>query len=328
MTEHDLQSAGSDVATQPFKDRRVGLIVFGVLELLIAVALLGLVALQLLVLTNANRFAPGMEGVSTASVVVSAVMYSALAAVAAVLGVGSIRCRRWARALNLVLSSIGLATGVLASVLMVVFLPGLLRGMERQMGGSQEGVVLVVGCMTVSVAFVYLIIPAAFVVFYRSRHVRATCEYYDPKARWTDSCPLPVLAGSLLLAYWGVVVFGPFMGVGIPFFGRVVHGAGALLIAIVLGAAGVVLAWGFYRLQRWAWLGVLAFMAVNGLNALITFRGRSLLDLYERMEIPAEQLEMMTEMGITRFMMPVTAVLFLVTFGFYFWLGRYFPRDT
>ena len=42
--------------------------------------------------------------------------------------------------------------------------------------------------------FVFVLLPIAWVLFYRSRHVQATCEARDPVARWTDACPLPVLA--------------------------------------------------------------------------------------------------------------------------------------
>ena len=42
-----------------------------------------------------------------------------------------------------------------------------------------------------------LLLPAAFLVFYQRASVRATCQRRDPQARWTDRCPLPVLAVSL-----------------------------------------------------------------------------------------------------------------------------------
>lgn len=309
----------------PLKDRRAGLIAFGVVQLLMALGLLAMAAFQFFMVVGAERFVPpGSAPASKGMFLAGGIFYLALAIVAAVLGIGSMRCRRWARALNLMLASLGLAMGVLVSIMLGFFMPGLVRTMESQMGGAQPGVGFVMGCMVVGMAFMYLITPGAFVVFYRSRHVKATCEFRDPKPRWTDGCPLPVLAGSVLLLSGSAAVLTPAMGLGIPLFGRVVTGAGSWLVATALGVVAVALAWGLYRMQRWAWLGALTLTALNGLNMLITFRGDGLFELYEQMGMPADQLETMAEMGITRLMTPMMATTVLLMFGFYLWLGRYF----
>jgi hypothetical protein len=48
---------------------------------------------------------------------------------------------------------------------------------------------------------VFVLLPAIWTYFYRSPHVKATCEARDPVARWTDACPLPVLGFCLWLLF-------------------------------------------------------------------------------------------------------------------------------
>ena len=61
----------------------------------------------------------------------------------------------------------------------------------------------------------FVILPAVWIFFYKSRQVKATCEARDPVARWTDACPLPVLALCLWFLFFrlGLVlqVYGGFV---------------------------------------------------------------------------------------------------------------------
>jgi len=122
MVENDSLSHGSDVEAgsaeraepsppeQPgFKDRKAGLIAFGVAQLLMALGMASMAALQFVLMAKLGGFAPpGAAPASKWGFFGAGIFYLLLALVAAVLGVGSIRCRRWARALNLVLASLGL----------------------------------------------------------------------------------------------------------------------------------------------------------------------------------------------------------------------------
>jgi len=45
-----------------------------------------------------------------------------------------------------------------------------------------------------STALVYLLVPLLLATCYQGKHVRATVNWLDPQPRWTDRCPLPVLA--------------------------------------------------------------------------------------------------------------------------------------
>ena len=328
-TESALEGAGSPSPSIPmFKDRKTGLAAFGVVQLLIAVAILGMSLLQFAMAAGGDKFAPpGSAPLSKSGMIAGGFFYLVLGALAVVLGLGSIYCRRWARAINLVLAFYGLAIGVVSIVALGLTMPGLRRNLESQMAGAQPGVGFLIGCMIVGMVLAYLILPGAFVLFFRSRHVKATCEFYDSKARWTDSRPLPVLAGSLLLLCGCASLITPVMGLGVPLFGWIAKGVWAWIVSAAFGLASAVLAWGFFNLRRWAWLGALGFTVLAGLNGLVMFWGNDGLDFYEQMQLPPEQVDMMQEMGFAGWMAPTMAVTLLSMLGFYFWLGRYFERE-
>ena len=82
-------------------------------------------------------------------------------------------------------------------------------------------------------ACIYILLPAVFLFFYHRASVRATCQRRDPQIRWTDRCPMPVLALSILLA-WGAAccLFSMVAYRGVmPLFGVFASGtAGAVVI--------------------------------------------------------------------------------------------------
>ena len=63
---------------------------------------------------------------------------------------------------------------------------------------------------------VMLVLPAGFLLFYQRASVCATCQRRDGQVRWTDRCPLPVLAVSVLMAFSALCMLS--MAVGWPVF--------------------------------------------------------------------------------------------------------------
>jgi len=61
--------------------------------------------------------------------------------------------------------------------------------------GMPDGMTgIMVSAPIVITAFLFIALPSALVLFYRSRHVKVTCELRDPVRRWIDICPLPSAA--------------------------------------------------------------------------------------------------------------------------------------
>ena len=308
-----------------FKDRKVGLVLFGVLLLLMALGFLGLAGLQLLFTLSTDLLPEEATFGSPGLHAVTAAFYVAMGAGVAWLGIGSIRCRRWARAVTLALNWIALAIGLLTIVYMLFLFRSMATAMGQELGENQAVAMIPLACASIIIAFLYVVLPGAFVLFYRSPHVKATCEHYDPVPRWTDPVPVPVLAGALVLASTVPIVLTPVMGTPMPFFGEVLTGGRAWLYALLDGGLAAVLLWGHLRRERWAWIGALAFIAANGLSACLTFLGDGLYRLYEAMQVPPQQLEQMEALGILGSMPWLILVSMIGMLGFWLWMGRYFP---
>src|SRR5262245_18634801 len=192
----------TDLAVAPvYKDRTAGLIVVGILEICLALfCLLNLGFMAIAVF--AVRAQTTMPQTTNARTMMGAgLLYLMLAAFFGTMGIGTIRARRWARTLMLVVSWIWLVVGIFSSVLMVFILPKMLGSIEKAAGpaGSPGITTFLTGCMFVLLGLIYIALPAILVFFYRSPNVKATVEAKDPSVPWTDRTPAPVLALSLLL---------------------------------------------------------------------------------------------------------------------------------
>ena len=332
MTESDptLEDTAAEPApatTEPpaFKDRKAGLIVFGVLLLLAALATLGSAVLQIVTLFIADSMDPEMV-MKSSLYGIAALFYLLVAAGLGWLGIGSIRCRRWARALILVLSALTLASGLLSSVFLFSHFGTMTEMIVAETGDEEFAAAapFVLGCVFGFLALVYIVLPAAYFLFYRSPHVKKTCEHYDPTPRWTDRYPAPLLAGILLLVFSGLILFAPLLGTPMPFFGALLSGVPAWIYAIVTGLLSLALAAGMARYDRRAWIGSIVFVAAAGLSAYLSFRSGGILEMYAGMDYPEEQIRMIESFGLTRgfstWMLAAVGAMLV----FLVWLGRYF----
>lgn len=314
-----------------YRDRTGLLIFFGCIQAALGVLCFLMAALMI----GLQFFVSAMEDEALQqmqSTVGPAIIYGLGGVCLVWLGVGSMMARRWARALNLTLSSMMLAIGAISLVSMViVFLAGdlnlQLEGQEEVPPGFMIGVFVV---MFIVMFGIYIAIPGAFVLVYRSPHVKATCEHKDPKIRWTDKCPLPVLAVSLFCGIGAVSFFSMIFWMNVfPFFGTVLVGlpAGVLLIVFALALASI--SWGMYKLKSPAWWGCLILIILGFTMSSITFFAMDAEALYEAMGTPAEQIDMMRSMGILDMMTSPamagwTVVMGFVYVGYLLYVRRYF----
>src|SRR5260370_37341773 len=87
------------------------------------------------------------------------------------------------------------------------------------------------------------------------KDVKRTCELHDPKPRWTDRCPLPVLGLSLWLFFGALaMLIVPFaFRLVFPLFGILLVGWLGVIVSIVFAAVWLYAAWALYRLDRRGW---------------------------------------------------------------------------
>jgi hypothetical protein len=242
----------------PFKDRSAGLVGFGFLEICIALGCLIPIAwLALFYLANYLTYNPKVHGAMSpenAWLFVAPVLFcTATAVFFTCMGVGSMLERRWAGPLMLITSWIWLYSGVLCSAY-VVFI-------ERE--GGRPGVLGLFG-------YWFILVPALFVLFYSSRNVKATLAARDPKLRWTDRCPTPVLGVAFMLVLGAacLLAFAPF---GRPTaFGKVLTGSPAVTFYLALAAVFLSIAVAIYQLRSWAWWALLGLCTAGFIAGLLT----------------------------------------------------------
>lgn len=246
-----------------YRDRSTGLVVFGILHILLG--LLCVVVILGAVVASELASRQGGAALPPSTIAYLIVVNAMVAVYGFACGIGSIRARRWARAIVLTVSWIWLVGGVVSMLSLIFVLPKM-RVMVRP---SQERTF-----MTLQIAIslvIYILIPLVFVLFYRLRDVALTCEARDPRPRWTDRVPLRVLALVLVMACSAVMLLGMLASPVFPLFGVIVTGAPAMLILIALAGLCAWLSIQLYRLRLSAWLTLLGLQILGGITALVTF---------------------------------------------------------
>jgi hypothetical protein len=326
----------TDAAYPPteFKDRKGGLIAFGIMTLLIG-GLCALMSLGMLVMAfNPPASANGGPPPNPQAMALVVVEYVVLAVLLVWLGIGSMMARRWARALLLIFSWSWLVVGLLAMGVMAFTLPHIMEaagsaapaGQPALPAGTQS-VIVVLTMLMMSVIFV--ILPIVWVLFYKSKNVKATCEAHDPVVRWTDRSPLPVIAMSLWLALCAplmLMMAAAYRGV-VPFFGMFISGPLGSALYVVLGLLWGYSAWALYKLDRRGWWIIFATMALFGISAFVTYSRHDASELYALMGYPEAQIAQMEKFGIFKgqAMAWMTLASMVPFLGYLFYIRRFFP---
>jgi len=295
------------VSASGFADRTLGLVIFGVIEILIGVLCALLVPLILVATSLADT-------ADMRTTVPSMVLYTVVAVVFIWLGVGSIRARRWACELTLSLSWIWLVTGICSMVVAVLLVPAMLRGIAAASDLPPNFVFIMVLVIFGILGFLYVLLPGAFVLFYRSPHVAATCRARDRSPQWTDDLPRRLLTLVIVWAMAAVsVLLMPAYGFVVPFFGVVLNRASGAAVWAAILAGCVALAWGSARRAPWAWWGGVAAIILATLSSVITALCVDPAALILAMDLPEQQTALLS--GIAMPGRWVMALLWVVMWG-------------
>lgn len=314
------------------RNRKTGLIVFGI-------ALIGMGALCLLLVPMA-AFGQVMTAKMTGDpmnwrmLVPTAVIYGLLSIVFVWLGIGSIKCRRWARTLALVLGWTWLLVGAAALIMFIWLGPAIFNsaaaGGGQPMPPAARAIAMVVAIGFLGVFFI--VIPGALVLFFGSSHVKATVEALDPQPRWTDACPLPVLAVSLLTGFGAVSMLTmPVAYNGtMPFFGLILTGFVGSMLWVVLAGLLAYAAWAIYHLRPAGWWIVVLSLIVLTISNAVTFSRIQLSTLYREMGYPEKQIEQIEKFGLfgPTQMVVWTLVFMAPIIGYLMFIKKYLRKGT
>jgi hypothetical protein len=325
---------GNNVGAQlvpPFRDRRTGLIVFGIIEILIG----GLCALFIPLMLLGQAMAAKETGAESQLqfIIPALAIYGIAAIVLIVLGTGSIRTRRWARALSLIVAWSWLVIGTFAAVFMAIMFPRMLGQASpagQDVPASARMIGMIIGLLVV--AFFFVAVPAILVIFYQSKHVKATCEARDPIPGWTDRVPLPVLAVSLWLAFGAAtMLFMPAAYHGVaPFFGVLISGLPGTIFFLAFCAIWFYCAWAIYQLKVVGWWLLLLTLIVGGLSNVLTFTRVDITEMYRLMGYSQAQLDQMQRYNYFKGGILIFGALigFLPTLGFLLYVKKFLRKSA
>ena len=314
-------------AASDFKDRHAWLIVFGIFEIMLGAFCALMIPLTFFAqIAGARRLGHPFD----ISTVVPGMMIFALASLGLIwLGVGSALARRWARALLLCLGWMGLCVGLITiAILVPVFssMGDVLRQQGKEV--SEAALVFAKVFATATVFVFYVVIPSVMVLFYRGENVRLTCEARDPHLRWTDRCPLPVVAICILLVFGALcMLISPRFSAAFPLMGTLITGWPARVFWFGWAAFSLYAARGFYRLERRVWLIYCGVMLLFSISSFVTFTRGGVLDYYQAVGVPAWQIEQLAQSPLVRngMMLRICGLCVLPYLGYLFYLRRFFP---
>jgi len=312
------------------KDRSALLFAFGLVEVVLGLFCLLMAAVSGLGVAAGPGGPSGATAPDPRMMVPGILFYVLLAVYYITTGIGTVRLRRWARPIVLIVSWFWLVSGVFAMAMVSTFLPKMIDQMPKPPGATSEVMEFAQGCAFFFFAVFYLFLPGIFVSVYGSQSVRATFERRDPVVRWTDRCPTPVLGLSSLLAYGALgMLFGSMMP-ALPVFGFAVGGAASTVLC--LGLAGLLgyLALATYRLRPWAWWTVLFFWLLGAASAVsFVVQGFDWQKFYGQMGLPPDQIAMIEKMGVFNFlktpeMLGLVGVSIAGSLAFLVWVKKHF----
>lgn len=308
-----------------FEDKKIRLVVFGILQIVLGSFCALLIPLMIFGAMVSRTKSP--DNFRFRTMIPAILMYSLASIWFIFMGIGSIMTRRWARALILISSWIWLICGTLGSI----FVLGLILNMFKNMGENSQvpeaARIVMIFMMILFLALFYIIIPGLLILFYSGRNVKMTFEFRDTKIRWTDKCPLPVLAVSFITAVWAISMFGMAMyNWTIPFFGNVLSGRTGEIIIVLYIALFAYIAYGTYRLDMKGWWTAFLAIIFWSISTIITFVCRNIQDYYDKMGISGQQLESIKNFG-TMFgssMIYFIASWSLIILAYLIYIRRYF----
>lgn len=250
-------------------------------------------------------------------------------------GAGSIFLKRWSRPMALYLAAVWLYGGIFYLVFTLATMGDTRRMMNQQMaeagaaGAPPDAVFGVILIFSIVFLFVCgILLPGLILWLNWHPDVKTTLEYCDPKPRWTDRCPAPVLgisfgALTLALGMTGALFFPVF-----PVFGKTLEGPPAQLAVGVVFLALMLTAWGVYRRHLAAWGACVVIIVLIVVSALMADPKTHYLKIYERMGMPEAMIEQSMK-SIDVFANSTTILIgtlgfFLPVMGYLIWSLRFF----
>lgn len=271
----------------PAKDRSVGLVVFGTLEIVLGILCFSMAMLLLVIVSST-----GLGGMKSSHFGIAMGFLFYLTGWFIVMGLGSIKAQRWARALLLVGAWVTVFFGTLALALVLYILPEM-HGLMSDSGFIPPSAAMAILYFVILVLLLLQVVfPMVAIAFYGMKGVQCTCERINPKPCWTDRVPLPLMAMGFISVMGSLsIVAGATTNYSVFLFGRVVSGGPGMLVVLVISAAFGYVGWGAFTRKMHAWWGAYVLVLLTSSSLMLTFSEMDMQTLYGQMGYTAEQVD-------------------------------------
>jgi hypothetical protein len=263
----------------PNRDRSTGLAIFGTLEIVLGILCFSLAMLLMIIVSAA-----GLSGMKQSHFIMVMALLLYLTAWFCVMGLGSIKARRWARALVLVGAWVAIFFGTMAMAFALYVLPAVYdifadSGIMHPMAAMGLLYFAVVVMLLLQVVF-----PLAAIIFYNLHGVRATCEKKYTAPSWTDRAPLPLLVMSFIAVLGSLsLIIGVTFNYSVCMFGTLWSGTKGFIVALLISVAFALVGFGAFKRKMVAWWGAYVLVLTSCTSMMLTFSEISMNDLYTSM---------------------------------------------
>lgn len=286
----------------------------------------------------------GMQDMMRTASFINFLFYGGIGVLFLCIAYGCIACRRWARPFALTLGWGWVFMGITMLISLSVMMGGIKemmgRTMEKAAKSSPSGAAMPAmdGIFTVIMVIYFVMIliflialPSVILWLQWGDDVRRTYESRDPKVRWTDRQPAPLIGMTIAAALFAACSAPYLFMMQSPLMKAFLPDGPLKYLWLLIPFVWAYVAWGSYRRQIAAWiLAVLALVAGVwfGFSAM---SGTDWAVFFKQMGIPDKDLEDLTKMTAELYKPTRMGVLMigsmLPTFGYLIWVLRYF-RST
>lgn len=299
-----MTASGAPSGRPPFRDQSGLLVAIALLEILIGAgfALIGAGNVVFAFFSGRLSAVTAAGGFSSDSplgrylLLVSLVEYLGGAAFFIVIAVGTLRARRWARTLMLIVSWAWLVGGGIAMGLSAVVMPALLS----QLPGTEDDPSLHGMAMAAILTFLAVfcvVLPGFFVIAYSGRNVRKTFERRHPEPTWTDGRPKSVLGLSLGLLLCGLAGLMSLPLGSMALFGTLLTGRAAVAAILITACLWIVMGRLIYGMTVRGWWANLAFAILMHASWALSIRAGAFDRLYGQLEIDPRMMQALRPFG-------------------------------
>ena len=325
----------------PYKSQRGWLIAFGVVEILMGCASLLMILFMAFVFfgPTAARMPPGAMATGPMSprvlMLFAGLQYGLVAAVFITAGIGSIRCKNWARIMMLVVSGLWLGFGLLTALMMAFMFPIIMRqqsvsvppGIQHTIIGVVIGFTFVLGILAARHLLVLLFsqeregdLPRAEGGSGRAAGGRNFCSRTPDSTGDPGSLASP---GRFHRTHNSVHAGGHCVGV-------ILHGAAAVLIFLTYSVLSGCAAWYIFRRKLIGWQIALFNAIFWTISMVVTdLRRPDLLQLYRDMGLNEQALRIYEQFPQFLSVLWVGMILMMsVLLIFLLYTRKFFPTEA